>query len=361
MGKAINQRIEKGIYRRGAASFQVKMMVGGHTLSGTFENLDEARAYRNSKRASLSLDPDAARVLNSRVNKAEAKQMTLSVALDRYQREVSAFKKSNVKEAHTINKIKRAKIASMSLYRIAPEDVSNYMKSMVREQAGPLKGTPLSEITKRKHAALLSHLFNIARKRWRMNVKNPIEDIELPANSKPRNRRLEAGEEEKLIVELGKARNKRVLPLFRLSIETACRQGELLALEWQDVKISGDHGTALLRDTKNGEERIVPLSTAACTVLAGIPRPIKGGRVFPINEDALRTTWDQANKRAGISGLRWHDLRHEATSRFFEMGLDRIEAASITGHKTLQMLKDYTHLRAEKLAKKINQAQMEIA
>lgn len=348
------EKVEKGIYKRGPYSFQVKLMVGGHTLSGTFDSLAEARDYRDSKRVSLSLDPDAARVLEARVKKAEAKSATLTSILDRYAVEVSAKKKSGPKELHTINKIKRAKIAGLSLYRITPEDITNYLNSMVREQEGPLQGKPLSDTTKRKHAALLSHVFTIARKRWRINIQNPIEDIELPTPSKPRNRRLEAGEEEKIIAELGKSRNKYALPLFKLSIETACRQGELLQLLWSDVKMTKEHGTALLRDTKNGEDRIVPLSATACEILSHLVRPPHGGRVFPVDENALRTTWSQAMKRAGIKELRWHDLRHEATSRLFEMGLDRIEAASITGHKTLQMLKDYTHLRAEKLALKMN-------
>jgi integrase len=55
-------------------------------------------------------------------------------------------------------------------------------------------------------------------------------------------------------------------------------------------------------------------------------------------------------KKAGIEDLRFHDLRHEATSRFFEKGLNPMQVAAITGHKTLQMLKRYTHLKAEDLA-----------
>ena len=62
--------------------------------------------------------------------------------------------------------------------------------------------------------------------------------------------------------------------------------------------------------------------------------------------------------RANISGLRFHDLRHEATSRLFEKGLNVMEVAAITGHKTLDMLKRYTHLRAEDLAKKLGYSRL---
>jgi integrase len=89
-----------------------------------------------------------------------------------------------------------------------------------------------------------------------------------------------------------------------------------------------------------------------------MPRPLKGGPIFAIKVSELRSAWDKACERANIEGLRFHDLRHEATSRLFELGLDRIEAASVTGHKTIQMLNDYTHLRAEGLARKRNSAKV---
>lgn len=355
MGKT--SAVERGIYQRGPCSFQVKLMVDGHLITGTFDTLAEARAYRNSKRASLALDPDAQRVLESRIKRHEVKAATLSKILDRYKDEVSSKKKSAVSEAYKIAKIKRSDLAGKSLYRITPDDILSFLKGLQRDQEGPRQGEPLSDTTKRKLAALLSHVFTVARKRWRMDVGNPVKDIELPSPGKPRKRRLESGEESKLLAELEKSRQAAIIvPMVKLAIQTAMRQGELLRLEWKDLRISGDTGTATLHETKNGEQRIVPLDATACAILAGMPRPLKGGPVFPIAQQALRVTWELACKRAGIVGLRFHDLRHEATSRLFELGLDRIEAASITGHKTLQMLKDYTHLRAERLAKKLNNA-----
>lgn len=69
--------------------------------------------------------------------------------------------------------------------------------------------------------------------------------------------------------------------------------------------------------------------------------------------EALKLSFQRAVRRAGIGGLRLHDLRHEATSRFFEKGLNVMEVASVTGHKTLQMLKRYTHLSATDLAARL--------
>ena len=84
-----------------------------------------------------------------------------------------------------------------------------------------------------------------------------------------------------------------------------------------------------------------------------ITLPPHDGLVFPIRYDALKTAWNRACKRAGIGNLRFHHLRHEATSRFFEKGLNVMEVATITGHRNLRMLQWYTHLRAEDLAKKL--------
>ena len=104
----------------------------------------------------------------------------------------------------------------------------------------------------------------------------------------------------------------------------------------------------LIPETKTGTPRRVPLSTAALGVLDGLPRRLDG-RVWGMRPDSISQAFERVCKVAGIEGLTFHDLRHEATSRLFEKGLNPMEVAAITGHKTLQMLKRYTHLRAEDL------------
>ena len=75
--------------------------------------------------------------------------------------------------------------------------------------------------------------------------------------------------------------------------------------------------------------------------------------IFPTTDYAVRHAWDRLVKRAGIVDLRFHDLRHEAVSRFFEMGLSVPEVALISGHKDYRMLARYTHMTIERVAKKI--------
>ncbi len=101
-----------------------------------------------------------------------------------------------------------------------------------------------------------------------------------------------------------------------------------------------------------GTRRDVPLSSRAIATLQALPRSLDG-RVFPIAAETVKKAYHTAVERAEIDDLRFHDLRHEATSRFFERGLDMMEVAAITGHKTLAMLKRYTHVRAADLARKL--------
>lgn len=355
------KRVDKGIYERGPDSYQVKLTINGCSVSGTFSTLAEARAYRDSKRAAVALDPDAKRVLASRVKKADVKALTLAKALERYEKEITPRKKGAEVEKGFIRKINRHKIAKQSIYQITGEDVNSFLNSLQRDGTGPQAGKALTGETKRKYASLISSLYEVARRQWRIAVPNPVRDIFLPPPCKSRKRRLEDGEETRLIDALKASRNPAMRPLVQLAIETAMRQGELLKMRWEDIELANDHGRISLYDTKNGKDRVVPLSAKAVALIRELQRPSDGGRVFPFTKDAIRTAWDFACKRAEITGLRFHDLRHEAVSRLFELGLEQIEAASISGHISPQSLKGYTHISSAKLAQKMNRLQAEEA
>lgn len=204
---------------------------------------------------------------------------------------------------------------------------------------------------------ILSHLFEVARKEWGIHVYNPVRDIKLPPHAKARERRLRSGEEKTedeeifLLAACQEARNPFLLPIVRLALETAMRQGELVSLRWEHIDLNRQ--IAHLSDTKNGEARTVPLSSTAIRVLRSLPRSLHG-QVFPgLTTEAVKRAYIRAVRRARIEDLRFHDLRHEATTRLFEKGLNIMEVASITGHKDLRMLRRYTHLKAEDLAKKL--------
>ena len=186
--------------------------------------------------------------------------------------------------------------------------------------------------------------------------------IRRPKENRAREHRLSPSEEELLISALSETaravngkfrsgtRNNWIKPIVLFALETAMRRSELLSLRWENVNLI--KRTALLPDTKNGDSRIVPLSTKAIAILEQLPRSIDG-KVFPITPMSLRLAFTRACRRVGISDLHFHDLRHEATSRLAEKLTNILELSAVTGHKDLRMLKRYYHPRAEDLALKL--------
>ena len=196
----------------------------------------------------------------------------------------------------------------------------------------------------------LSAMLNHARKEWCIEIANPVADIKRPTVAASRTRRLIDDEESRIVKELPPIYSN----IVRFALATSMRRGEVLTLLWANVNL--DTQVAVLPMTKNGDMRRVPLSKDSVAILKeqrlATVQSITG-RVFDVSQISLDKAWRKACRKAGILGLRFHDLRHEAISRLFEIGLNPMEVSSISGHKTLQMLKRYTHLKAEDLAKKL--------
>lgn len=209
--------------------------------------------------------------------------------------------------------------------------------------------------TCRNDLALISHLFTIAAKEWGLAVTNPIKNMRLPSTkNNGRQRRLEGDEEQRLLNALadsgaGARANHWMLPLVQIALETAMRQSELLSLYWSDINLT--KAVIRLGDTKNGTTRDVPLSKRTIAVLEALPRYVTG-QVFPITASAVKQAFSRACVRAALNNFRFHDLRHEATSRLAEK-LALHELMKVTGHKDTRMLARYYHPRAEDLAKKL--------
>jgi len=146
--------------------------------------------------------------------------------------------------------------------------------------------------------------------------------------------------------------NPEVQALIQLAIETAMRRGELMRIEAQDIDY--DRRTLKIDETKTNVPRTIPLTKKAVSILSYQTAGDLTGKLFSIKEDSLTQAFSRACAKAGIQNLRFHDLRHEATSRFFEMGLSLMEVASITGHQDPRMLRRYTHLEASDLLKKLD-------
>jgi len=202
----------------------------------------------------------------------------------------------------------------------------------------------------RRELVVLRHVFEVARTEWGMPIHtNPVHQIKLPNDSKPRERRLEDGDNARLADALSSKSAWYLRPLVALAIETGMRRGELLSIRWKDVDLTAP--TIRILKTKNGHPRTIPLTPKAVEILASLER--RDERVFPVTPNAVRLAWERLRRRAGLEDLRLHDLRHEAVSRFFEYGLTVPEVALISGHRDPRMLSRYTHLRPEKVAEKL--------
>ncbi|MDY0261898.1 site-specific integrase [Syntrophotalea acetylenica] len=319
------------INKRGPYQWQVKIRRKGYPLqSKTFETEEDAKKW--------------ARLIESEMDRgifvcqAEAEKTTLEEALKRYKREITPGKKGKKQEESRINILSRSPLGPRYLASIRGTDVAKYRDERLLER---------SPITVNNELILLSHLYTVAKKEWGMEgLRNPVRDIRKPKQPSGRDRRLRPGEEERLL----KHTPPRLRPLIVLALETAMRLGELVNLRWENINLA--RRTAHLPETKNDSARTVPLSTSAIKEFKALPRHLDG-QIFTYSANAASIAFSDLVKKQEIENLRFHDLRHEATSRLFEKGLNPMEVASITGHKTLQMLKRYTHLRAEDLAEKL--------
>jgi integrase len=279
------------------------------------------------------------------VDRSEAERVTVGELIDRYLSEVTPKKKSARSEKQCLKGLKRH-FGAFSPASLRSAHIASYRDA--RLNSGLAGATVVKELNS------LSHLLEVAAMDWGIGIPaNPVKQVRRPPVARGRERRLLPGEETKLFAACAASRASMLGPVVRFALETGMRMGEILSLEWRYVDLQ--NRVATLPDTKTGDARQVPLSSAAITAINSLPRHISDGRVFWTwgRSDSLENAWRRAVQSAGIVDLRFHDLRHEAISRLFELGLNPMEVASISGHKTLQMLKRYTHLKATELVKKL--------
>lgn len=276
--------------------------------------------------------------------------ITLREALESYRTRVSVLKKGYQQERYRIDQISRAPIGEKILRHITSVDVATYRDE--RLQAINVKtGNVISAATVRLEMSLLSNLFDIARIEWGLCDENPVKNVRKPKPPPGRDRRLTSREDRLILRYAHQHPNPELYSIIIIALETAMRQGEILGLQWENINLKTR--VAHLPITKNGAKRDVPLSLLARDALVRLGvKP--SGKVFYYSANGLKSTWRFMVHKLEIDDLHFHDLRHEACSRLFELGtLDVMEVAAISGHKSLAMLKRYTHLKAQRLVKKL--------
>lgn len=333
-------------FRQRGDRWQVRVTVDGVTVSDTFTSKGDAQRWARQQQV------DMERGTYQPVRPA----LPFGSVLERYIREVLPSKRGRVPEQYILKAWQGRPLARLDIADIKPTDIARARDARLLE---------VSATSVRRELDTLSGVFTMAVKEWQLCEGNPVLQVRKPPQGQARERTLMPGELARIIA----ASESPDFPaIVTLALETGMRRSEILGLRWEHVDLK--RHVAHLPLTKNGTARDVPLSPAAGALLAALPRRIDG-RVFVKNGTSLSDAFRRATDRARVLyvkeceakgehpdkgflvDLRLHDVRHSAVTRLFEQGFNIMEVAAISGHKTLAMLKRYTHLKAEDLAAKL--------
>ena len=363
---AVVREVERGLGR----GFQAIVRKHGHSLSRVHSTKAAAKSWAGRVEAAIdTAGPDApfdrtAWLPARRQESAPALDdscphggWTLDRALEKWADEVAAKGTSARQLLHRVKQWRARTLARKRLDEVTLDDVQAHVDARVEAGA--------SGSTVRQDVMTLRAVYRDAVKLWKVaGLLQPCDGVELPSPAPHRERRLEdgqgdmGGEEERLRVELAQHRHgTELLDLLDLALETGMRRGELLGLRagevqkaggiWRIVKVK--HKTA-----RRGHVRRIVLSpTAARIVTRRAEGKSEDARLFGVTDAELRGAWDDARTAAGVTGLRWHDLRHEALSRMAAKGLTIGELQAQSGHRTAGILLRYVNARAQDIAGKL--------
>lgn len=293
------------------------------------------------------------------IQRSPSERLIFNDAIDRYLKEVSVTK-SPFTQRGEASKAKQLsqKLGKYSLAAITPDIIAKFRDERLAE------GKKLNTV--RLELALLGHLFTVAIKEWRVGLTyNPVANIRKPSPGEGRDRRLSEIEEAALLEAVDKYSNPMLGWIVRIALTTGMRSTEIVTLRRSQVDLK--RRVVRLVNTKNGSARTVPLSREATEVfsraLAHPVRPLDCDLIFfgePGKDNKTRRPYafnkifGQIKKDLGMADLHFHDLRHEFVSRMVEAGLGDQKVSAISGHKSMQMMKRYTHLRAEDLVEDLD-------
>lgn len=279
---------------------------------------------------------------------------TVGEAIDHFIEVECPKRKGGRWDSIRLTMFKRHKLSSRPLSKVSSEDIASWRDERLGQ---------VSPSSTAREMNLWRALFSMCvERKWL--VTNPVRGVKRPSEPPARRRGISPDEAAAIIKQINGSSGRQVKDAFLLSLETACRAGELLGLKWNHVDLLSR--TLTLPKTKNGDQRMVPLSSAAVAILeerkahAGTEGP------FTISSASLDTLFRRARASAAVelpsvAEVHFHDARSEAITRFATMknadGSPRFtiyEVARICGHKNLNSLMFYFHSSAADLAKRLD-------
>jgi integrase len=346
---------EKRTSKDGQIAYRVKVRLKGYPAqSATFERLTDARKWAQQTETAIRE--------GRHFKTTEAKKHTLREAIDRYLQYVMPSKpKSERCQAGQLAWWKD-NLGDYSLADTTPALIAQCRDKLSKGDATDNEPLSRSAATVNRYLAILSHVFTTAMREWGWVEDNPLRKVTKMKEPRGRVRFLSDDERNALLEACKKSESPYLYMVVVLALSTGARRMEVLGLRWQNIDVV--RGVITLHETKNGERRILPLTGHALELIKQHSKVrqlicdlVFPGKSFqaPVN---IRTPWETALKRAGIDDFRFHDLRHSTASYLAMNGASLAEIAEILGHKTLQMVKRYSHLseaHTSKVVAKMNE------
>jgi integrase len=249
-------------------------------------------------------------------------------------------------KAQVLRTIKAHDIATLPCGRITSADVVEFAQAL-----------PVKPQTAQNYLSHLAAVFAIAKPAWgypldRQAIKDAMvvtKRLGVTSKSRSRDRRPTLDELDRLIQHFGVVKERRPLsvPMQKVvvfALFSTRRLEEITRIRWADY----DKNRVLVREMKHpgdkeGNDTLVELPPEASAIIESMPK--SAAEIFPFTTDAIGAAFTRACKILGIDDLHFHDLRHEGTSRLFELGRTIPQVACVTGHRSWQSLQRYTHLR----------------
>ena len=324
---------------QGVKHYRAKIRLKGHaTAHATFARLTDAKRWVQATEAAIRE--------GRHFKTSEAKRHTIGDMVDRYLKEVAPQRPKNI--ANTTRHLLwwKLKIGSLVLSDVGTALIVEHRGDLLNQPTG--KGKLRSNATVLRYLASLSHAYTIAMKDWAWVEDNPVLKISKPRAARGRERFLSDDERDALLVACRASTSRFLYAAVILAISTGMRRGEMMAMQWNRVDLQ--RGQILLTATKNDTSRAIPLSGLALRQLTELSkvRRLDTDLVFYGNDPKkpvdLTKPWRTAMEKADLKEFRFHDLRHTAASYLAMNGATTVEIAAVLGHKTLQMVKRYSHL-----------------
>lgn len=314
--------------------WRVYVKSAGKTHSKTFKLKADAQAWAKELERDISTG-----ALH------QPSQRRVEEAIDRYLTDVLPHKAASTRK-HQKAQLTwwREAIGGMKLTDVTPALIAEARDRLARKRSAG---------TVNRYLAILSHLFSKCAGEWQWIVHHPMRGtVERLKEPPGRVRFLDEKEIGALLAACRESRNPALYPAVVLALSTGMRQGEILSLRWKQVDLA--RRLIVLPKTKNKERRGLPVTDQALGALRDIQRYTHTDLLFPSPKDAgkptvVRGAFEAAVEKAEIEDFRFHDLRHTCASYLAMNGASEREIAEVLGHKTLAMVKRYSHLSREHL------------